>query len=60
MSISTIVIAALIALAVIFSVRSYMKGNGSCGDCTSSCPVKDEMHRTEALAKGLKHSHIKE
>lgn len=43
---STVIITALIVLGVIFGLRSFIKGKGSCGECSCSCPIKEEMHHS--------------
>lgn len=42
---ATLVITLIIAVAVFYGLRSFIKGKGSCGDCNCSCPVKNEMHK---------------
>lgn len=44
---ATLVITLIIALAVFYGLRSFIKGKGSCGDCNCSCPVKNEMHKAK-------------
>ncbi|MGT2960455.1 FeoB-associated Cys-rich membrane protein [Streptococcus caballi] len=46
---ATIIITGLIALAVFWGMRSFIKGKGSCGDCDCSCPVKDEMRKSSKV-----------
>lgn len=40
---STFIIAALIAVALVMGLRRYWKQKGSCGDCQCSCPIKEQM-----------------
>ncbi|MGT2687212.1 FeoB-associated Cys-rich membrane protein [Streptococcus porcinus] len=42
---STFIIVVLIVGGVIWGIYHYFKGEGSCGDCDCSCPVKDEMEK---------------
>ncbi|MGE9834352.1 FeoB-associated Cys-rich membrane protein [Streptococcus orisratti] len=44
---ATLVITLIIAVAVFYGLRSFIKGKGSCGDCNCSCPVKNEMHKAK-------------
>lgn len=44
---ATLVITLIIAVAVFYGLRSFIKGKGSCGDCNYSCPVKNEMHKAK-------------
>ena len=43
---STLIIAALIAIAAFLAVRNYIAKKGSCGDCDCDCGVKDEMRKS--------------
>ena len=45
MTMSTFIIAILIAAGAFLGIRHYIKQKGSCGDCECSCPVKEEMHK---------------
>ena len=42
---STSHIAVLIFSLARLSLRSYLKGKGSCCDYECSCPIKEEMHK---------------
>lgn len=44
-NLATIIVFLVIATLIILSLKSFIKGKGSCGDCGVSCPVKEEMHR---------------
>ncbi|MCI7677938.1 MAG: FeoB-associated Cys-rich membrane protein [Streptococcus orisratti] len=44
---ATLVITLIIAVAVFYGLRSFIKGKGACGDCNCSCPVKNEMHKAK-------------
>ena len=44
---ATLVITLIIAVAVFYGLRSFIKGKVSCGDCNCSCPVKNEMHKAK-------------
>ncbi len=44
---ATLVVTLIIAVAVFYGLRSFIKGKGSCGDCNCSCPVKNEMHKAK-------------
>ncbi len=43
----TVIIAALILLAMVLGMRSYIKQKGSCGDCHVDCAIKQEIRRSE-------------
>ena len=45
---ATYVIAGLLALCLVLAIRSYVKKKGACGDCNCSCPIKDEMERSQS------------
>ncbi|MGT2754513.1 hypothetical protein [Streptococcus ovis] len=47
--IATIVLTVLIATGVLFGLRNFIKGKGSCGDCNCSCPIKEEMHKVSKV-----------
>ena len=46
MTMSTFIIAILIAAGAFLGIRHYVKQKGSCGDCDCACPVKDEMKKS--------------
>ena len=50
---STFIIAFIIFALTGLSIRYYIKGKGSCGDCECSCPVKEEMHKAHAFQTKL-------
>ncbi|MFD0845170.1 FeoB-associated Cys-rich membrane protein [Streptococcus saliviloxodontae] len=49
---STFIIFGLILVLVFISLRSFIKGKGSCGDCDCACPIKDKMSHSETNHRG--------
>lgn len=47
--VTTILLLFLIVAGVIFGLRTFIKGNGSCGDCDCTCPIKEEMHQSSKI-----------
>lgn len=44
---STLILAAVIGILV----THYYKQKGSCGDCQCSCPIKEDMEKTQQIKK---------
>lgn len=48
---STLILAAVIGILVVLALTHYYKQKGSCGDCQCSCPIKEDMKKTQQIKK---------